>query len=208
MKISSHIIFFVLFFQLSENSSLLSAEDTVSERVRFDDNISFIDDTATASASLSTEPNVDSAVDNTSLSGRLINKVCIFLYYKCGRENICLARHFLTTHILTKKVCARKQKFNTFFKQPYICCIWFCKVFSTLILLLFSESENWNEHFDGRNCRGIGGSDISGTKAQTKYRPTLQPYSQVILNDYRWSRFINLVTRSLWCHITQHWWTN
>ena len=81
--ISSHIIFFVLFFQLSENSSLLSAEDTVSERVRFDDNISFIDDTATASASLSTEPNVDSAVDNTSLSGRLINKVCIFLYYKC-----------------------------------------------------------------------------------------------------------------------------
>jgi len=60
--------------QLSENSSLLSAEDTVSERVRFDDNISFIDDTATASASLSTEPNVDSAVDNTSLSGRLINK--------------------------------------------------------------------------------------------------------------------------------------
>ena len=47
----------------------------MSERVRFDDNISFIDDTATASASLSTEPNVDSAVDNTSLSGRLINKV-------------------------------------------------------------------------------------------------------------------------------------
>ena len=64
----------------------MSAEDTVSERVRFDDNISFIDDTATASASLSTEPNVDSAVDNTSLSGRLINKVntnTVFLYYKC-----------------------------------------------------------------------------------------------------------------------------
>merc|ERR1712051_910022 len=60
--------------QLSENSSLLSAEDTVSERVRFDDNISFIDDTATASASLSTEPNVDSTVDNTSLSGRLTNR--------------------------------------------------------------------------------------------------------------------------------------
>ena len=79
--ISYYIFCFV--FQLSENSSLLSAEDTVSERVRFDDNISFIDDTATASASLSTEPNVDSAVDNTSLSGRLINKVCIFLYYKC-----------------------------------------------------------------------------------------------------------------------------
>ena len=206
MKISSHIIFFVLFFQLSENSSLLSAEDTVSERVRFDDNISFIDDTATASASLSTEPNVDSAVDNTSLSGRLINKVCIFLYYKCGRENICLARDFLTTHILTKKVCTRKQKFNNFSNNHIAYDV--VKYFSTLILLLFSESENWNEHFDGRNCRGIGGSDISGTKAQTKYRPTLQPYSQVILNDYRWSRFINLVTRSLWCHITQHWWTN
>jgi hypothetical protein len=57
--------------QLSENSSLLSAEDTVSERVRFDDNISFIDDTAPAIVS-TTEP-VDS-VDNTSLSGRLINK--------------------------------------------------------------------------------------------------------------------------------------
>merc|ERR1719228_576185 len=55
--------------QLSENSSLLSAEETVSERVRFDDNISFIDDTATTSTA---EP-VDS-VDNTSLSGRLINK--------------------------------------------------------------------------------------------------------------------------------------
>ena len=64
-----------MFFQLSENSSLLSAEDTVSERVRFDDNISFIDDTATASASLSIEP--AESVDNTSLSGRLINKVSI-----------------------------------------------------------------------------------------------------------------------------------
>ncbi len=31
-------------FQLSENSSLLSGEDTTSERVRFDDNVSFIDD--------------------------------------------------------------------------------------------------------------------------------------------------------------------
>ena len=70
----------MFFFQLSENSSLLSAEDTVSERVRFDDNISFIDDTATASASLSTEPNVDSAVDNTSLSGRLMNKVPKYEY--------------------------------------------------------------------------------------------------------------------------------
>ena len=82
MKISSHLILYFCFvFQLSENSSLLSAEDTVSERVRFDDNISFIDDTATASASLSTEPNVDSAVDNTSLSGRLINKVNTNTYF-------------------------------------------------------------------------------------------------------------------------------
>ncbi len=31
-------------FQLSENSSLLSAEDAISERVRFDDNVSFIDE--------------------------------------------------------------------------------------------------------------------------------------------------------------------
>ena len=75
LKMNANLILYFCFFQLSENSSLLSAEDTVSERVRFDDNISFIDDTATASASLSTEPNVDSAVDNTSLSGRLINKV-------------------------------------------------------------------------------------------------------------------------------------
>jgi hypothetical protein len=29
---------------LSENSSLLSGEDATSERVRFDDNVSFIDD--------------------------------------------------------------------------------------------------------------------------------------------------------------------
>ena len=33
-----------MFLQLSENSSLLSAEDTISERVRFDDNVSFIDE--------------------------------------------------------------------------------------------------------------------------------------------------------------------
>ena len=80
----------------------------MSERVRFDDNISFIDDTATASASLSTEPNVDSAVDNTSLSGRLINKV---LRHYLVRENICFARDFLTTNMLTKNVCARTQPY-------------------------------------------------------------------------------------------------
>ncbi len=36
--------------QLSENSSLLSAEDAVSERVRFDDNVSFIDEEASVSS--------------------------------------------------------------------------------------------------------------------------------------------------------------
>ena len=34
---------FLLFPQLSENSSLLGEADTISERVRFDDNVSFID---------------------------------------------------------------------------------------------------------------------------------------------------------------------
>jgi hypothetical protein len=34
----------IFFLQLSENSSLLSGEDATSERVRFDDNVSFIDD--------------------------------------------------------------------------------------------------------------------------------------------------------------------
>merc|ERR1719211_205852 len=67
----------VLDKQLSENSSLLSAEDTVSERVRFDDNISFIDDaTCTAvPASGSTPGAAVTALepeqvmpDNTSLS--------------------------------------------------------------------------------------------------------------------------------------------
>jgi len=38
--------------QLSENSSLLSGEDAVSERVRFDDNISFIDDSTSVGHSL------------------------------------------------------------------------------------------------------------------------------------------------------------
>lgn len=57
-----------LSLQLSENSSLLSAEDTTSERVRFDDNISFIDDATSGGLE---EVNTD----NTSLSGRLLNKV-------------------------------------------------------------------------------------------------------------------------------------
>ena len=59
---------FFLSLQLSENSSLLSAEDTTSERVRFDDNISFIDDATSGGLE---EVNTD----NTSLSGRLLNKV-------------------------------------------------------------------------------------------------------------------------------------
>ena len=64
---------------MSENSSLLSAEDAVSERVRFDDNISFIDDTnSTVVANTTTMGTATESVDsqdNTSLSGRLINKV-------------------------------------------------------------------------------------------------------------------------------------
>merc|ERR1712012_240365 len=44
--------------------SLLSAEDATSERVRFDDNISFIDDTNENEQVIN--------ADNTSLSGRLL----------------------------------------------------------------------------------------------------------------------------------------
>ena len=42
---------------MSENSSLLSGEDGTSERVRFDDNVSFIDD------------NSESIVDSSSIMG-------------------------------------------------------------------------------------------------------------------------------------------
>ena len=37
------MISFISLLQLSENSSLLGEADTISERVRFDDNVSFID---------------------------------------------------------------------------------------------------------------------------------------------------------------------
>merc|ERR1719211_301451 len=58
----------VLDKQLSENSSLMSAEDAVSERVRFDDNISFIDDSMGGDEMM----NVGGLSDNVSLSGRLL----------------------------------------------------------------------------------------------------------------------------------------
>ena len=56
-------------FQLSENSSLMSAEDAVSERVRFDDNISFIDDSMGGDDQ---SVNTGGISDNVSLSGRLL----------------------------------------------------------------------------------------------------------------------------------------
>ena len=59
-------------FQLSENSSLMSAEDTVSERVRFDDNISFIDDSMGGDDQTVNTGGGISVSDNVSLSGRLL----------------------------------------------------------------------------------------------------------------------------------------
>merc|ERR1719510_99542 len=59
----------VLDKQLSENSSLMSAEDAVSERVRFDDNISFIDDSMGGEDQ---SVNTGGISDNVSLSGRLL----------------------------------------------------------------------------------------------------------------------------------------
>ena len=58
-------------FQLSENSSLMSAEDAVSERVRFDDNISFIDDSMGGDDQTVNTGGI-SVSDNVSLSGRLL----------------------------------------------------------------------------------------------------------------------------------------
>ena len=46
----------------------MSAEDAVSERVRFDDNISFIDDSMGGDEMM----NVGGLSDNVSLSGRLL----------------------------------------------------------------------------------------------------------------------------------------
>ena len=60
-------------FQLSENSSLMSAEDTVSERVRFDDNISFIDDSMGGNDDQTVNTGGGISVSaNVSLSGRLL----------------------------------------------------------------------------------------------------------------------------------------
>jgi len=61
----------VLDKQLSENSSLMSAEDAVSERVRFDDNISFIDDSM-GGDELVINAGGSGVSDNVSLSGRLL----------------------------------------------------------------------------------------------------------------------------------------
>lgn len=61
----------VLDKQLSENSSLMSAEDAVSERVRFDDNISFIDDSM-GGEELVINAGGPGVSDNVSLSGRLL----------------------------------------------------------------------------------------------------------------------------------------
>ena len=48
---------------MSENSSLLSAEDAVSERVRFDDNVSFIDEEVSIS---SASANINAAIVETA----------------------------------------------------------------------------------------------------------------------------------------------
>ena len=64
-----------MYFQLSENSSLMSAEDAVSERVRFDDNISFIDDSM-GGEELVINAGGSGVSDNVSLSGRLLKVMC------------------------------------------------------------------------------------------------------------------------------------
>ena len=66
---------------MSENSSLMSAEDAVSERVRFDDNISFIDDSM-GGDELVINAGGSGVSDNVSLSGRLLKvrtRICIYL---------------------------------------------------------------------------------------------------------------------------------
>ena len=50
----------------------MSAEDTVSERVRFDDNISFIDDSMGGDDQTVNTGGGISVSDNVSLSGRLL----------------------------------------------------------------------------------------------------------------------------------------
>ena len=59
----------------------MSAEDAVSERVRFDDNISFIDDSM-GGDELVINAGGSGVSDNVSLSGRLLKvKTMIFIYY-------------------------------------------------------------------------------------------------------------------------------
>ena len=59
----------------------MSAEDAVSERVRFDDNISFIDDSM-GGDELVINAGGSGVSDNVSLSGRLLKvrtRICIYL---------------------------------------------------------------------------------------------------------------------------------
>ena len=56
---------------MSENSSLLSGDDTTSERVRFDDNVSFIDE------NLSEVVSVPLSADQQQIPSRLL-KVSLF----------------------------------------------------------------------------------------------------------------------------------
>ena len=59
----------------------MSAEDAVSERVRFDDNISFIDDSM-GGDELVINAGGSGVSDNVSLSGRLLKvKTIICIYY-------------------------------------------------------------------------------------------------------------------------------
>ena len=60
----------------------MSAEDAVSERVRFDDNISFIDDSM-GGDELVINAGGSGVSDNVSLSGRLLKvKTIICIYYR------------------------------------------------------------------------------------------------------------------------------
>ena len=62
----------------------MSAEDAVSERVRFDDNISFIDDSM-GGDELVINAGGSGVSDNVSLSGRLLKvKTIICIYYLDG----------------------------------------------------------------------------------------------------------------------------
>ena len=67
----------------------MSAEDAVSERVRFDDNISFIDDSM-GGDELVINAGGSGVSDNVSLSGRLLKVKTINLYLLLGWYSICV----------------------------------------------------------------------------------------------------------------------